>query len=78
MQEETIVVDMKKEEFSVKLKQYVTEMNMAYIDAIIKLCEDNGLEYEEVPNLIDAKTKMFIENEYREMNYLPRVATLPL
>ena len=78
MQEETIVVDMKREEFSVKLKTYVTEFNMAYIDAVIKLCEENGLDYDEVPNLIDANTKMYLENEYRDMNYLPRLATLPL
>lgn len=78
MMEETIEVSMKKDEFNIKLKLYVTEFQMGYIDAVVKLCEENGLEYDEVPSLIDAKTKMFIENEYREMNYLPRISTLPI
>lgn len=78
MEIEPFEFHMKKEEFNIKLKQYVTEFNMDYIDAVIKLCEEGGVEYEDVPKMIDARTKMFIENEYREMNYLPRVAQLPL
>jgi hypothetical protein len=78
MLEETVEIKMNKEEFNVKLQLYVTEYSMDYIDAVVKLCEESGLEYDEVPKLIDEKTKIFIENEYREMNYLPRLATLPL
>lgn len=75
---ETLEIPMKQEEFNVKLKQYVTEFSMAYIDAVIRLCEDNGLEYEDIPKLLDDRTKMYIESEFREMNYLPRISTLPL
>lgn len=75
---EPIEIPMTREEFNLKLNRYVGEFNMDYIDAVVKLCEEGGVEYEMVPKLIDDKTKMFIENEFRENNYLPKLATLPL
>jgi len=75
---EAVEIPMTKEEFNTKLTLYVGEFNMDYIDAVCKLCEEGGLEYEMVPKLIDARTKMYIENEFRENNYLPKLAQLPL
>jgi hypothetical protein len=73
-----IQTKMNIEDFNLKLKVLVSEENMPYIDAVCLLCEENELEYEDIPKYIDAKTKMYLENEYREMNYLPRISTLPL
>jgi len=73
-----IQTKMNIEDFNLKLKVLVSEENMPYIDAVCLLCEENELEYDDIAKYIDAKTKMYLENEYREMNYLPRISTLPL
>ena len=78
--EDTIEIQTKMnyEDFNLKLKVLVSEENMPYIDAVCKLCEEFELEYEDMPKYIDAVTKMYLENEYRQMNYLPRISQLPL
>jgi hypothetical protein len=48
------------------------------MDAIIDVCARHERELEDVAPLIDARMKMELENEFREMNYLPKIAQLPL
>ena len=58
------------------LVQAQEEMN--YIDAIVYFCEINSIDLESVPKLISKPLKEKIEADARELNFLPKVATLPI
>jgi hypothetical protein len=73
-----IEIPMKKEEFNVRLHRYVKQYDMEYIDAIIKLCEENEIEIDDVGFLLDERTKLVVEDEFRSMNMLPKINQLPL
>lgn len=73
-----IEIPMKKEEFNIRLHKYVTRYEMEYIDAIIKLCEENSIDIEDVGQLLDDRTKVIVESEFRNMNMLPKINQLPL
>lgn len=78
MKQEFVEFTLNREVFKVKLVEYTTELKMSYMDAIIQICEENNIEYEDVPQLIDANIKSALENEYREQNYLPKIRQLPI
>jgi hypothetical protein len=46
------------------------------MDAVLKYCEENFLEPEDIKNLINKTLKDKIENDMREANMLPKQATL--
>ena len=69
---------MKKEEFNVRLHKYVTNYQMEYIEAVIKLCEEIEIDIEDVGQLIDERTKVILEDEFRSMRMLPKINQLPL
>jgi hypothetical protein len=73
-----IEIPMKREEFNVKLHKYVKNYEMQYIDAIIQLCEENEIDIEDVGLMLDERTKLVVEDEFRSMNMLPKINQLPL
>ena len=73
-----IEIPMKKEEFNVRLQKYVTKYEMEYIDAILKLCEENEIDIDDVGLLLDERTKLVVEDEFRKMHMLPKINQLPL
>ena len=73
-----IEIPMKKEEFNIRLHKYVTNYEMEYIDAILKLCEENNIDIDDVGLLLDERTKVLVESEFRSMNMLPKINQLPL
>jgi hypothetical protein len=50
----------------------------SYMDAILDYCEKNEIEPDMVAPLISKPLKEKIEADARELNFLPRVATLPV
>ena len=55
-----------------------THEDMNYIDAIVSFCEINSIDVQSVPKLISKPLKEKLEADARELNFLPRVATLPI
>ena len=49
-----------------------------YMDAILEYCERHEMEPDAIAPLISKPLKEKIEADARELNFLPRVATLPI
>jgi len=74
--EELAVMTPKK--FAIKIEQIVSKGGITYMDAILDYCEKNQMEPDAVAPLISKPLKEKIEADARELNFLPRVATLPI
>ena len=63
-------------EFSLHIEQMVKEKKLSYMDAVLEYCRENFLEPDDVKSLINKSLKEKIEMDFRELNYLPKQATL--
>jgi hypothetical protein len=63
-------------EFSLFIEEMVKNKNLSYMDAVLEYCKENYLEPEDVAKLINKSLKDKIEMDFRELNYLPKQATL--
>jgi KaiC/GvpD/RAD55 family RecA-like ATPase len=63
-------------EFSLYIEQMVKDKRLSYMDAVLEYCKENYLEPEDVSSLINKSLKDKIEMDFRELNYLPKQATL--
>lgn len=66
--------------FSLHIEEMVYMLDISYIDAIVKYCEDTGLEVESAAKLVSGVLKSKIQLEGEELNFLPKskTAKLPL
>ena len=48
------------------------------MDAIIHYCEENDVDFDIVPKLISSSIKEKLQAEATNLNFLPRVGTLPI
>jgi hypothetical protein len=62
--------------FSLFIEEIVREKRISHMDAVLKYCEDNFIEPDEVKSLINKTLKDKIEVNMREANLLPKQATL--
>ena len=74
--EELAVMTPKK--FAIKIEELVKVGGVTYMDAILDYCEKNQMEPDAVAPLISKPLKEKIEADARELNFLPKVATLPI
>jgi|TARA_B100000900_G_C20169094_1_gene549054 hypothetical protein len=74
--EEITVMTPKK--FAIKIETIVAQGGVSYMDAILDYCEKNQMEPDSIAPLISKPLKEKIEADARELNFLPRVATLPI
>ena len=67
-------------EFTKEIEKLVVEKRMEYIDAVMYLCDKNGVDIETAASLIksNAKLKASIQVEAENLNYLPKTKQLPL
>jgi hypothetical protein len=63
-------------EFSLYIEMMVQEHKISHMDAVLKYCEDNMLEPADIASKINKSLKDKIELNMRELNYLPKQATL--
>lgn len=64
--------------FSLEIERVAKEKNINHIDAVIWYCEKNDLEPDSVSRLLTKGLKEKIEANARELNFLPKTATLPI
>ena len=69
---------MTPKKFAMKIEEIVSKGGITYMDAILDYCEKNQMEPDAVAPLISKPLKEKIEADARELNFLPRVATLPI
>lgn len=74
--EELAVMTPKK--FAMKIEEIVSKGGISYMDAILDYCEKHQMEPDAIAPLISKPLKEKIEADARELNFLPRVATLPI
>jgi len=76
--EELAVMTPKK--FAVIIEKMVGDASGAvtYMDAILEYCEKHQMEPDAIAPLISKPLKEKLEADARELNFLPRVATLPI
>ncbi len=62
--------------FSLHIEELAQKHRISHMDAVLKYCEENFLEPEDIKKLINKTLKDKIENDMREANMLPKQATL--
>ena len=64
--------------FSLEIEDIVKEKKITHMDAVLWYCSKNSIEPDKVSSLITKALKEKIENNARELNFLPRHAQLPI
>jgi hypothetical protein len=62
--------------FSLHIEELARLNKISHMDAVLKYCEDNFVEPDDIKNLINKTLKDKIENDMREANMLPKHAVL--
>ena len=62
--------------FSLHIEELARKNRINHMDAVLKYCEENYLEPDDIKSLINKPLKDKIENDMREANMLPKQATL--
>lgn len=64
--------------FSLHIEKLAKERRLSYMDAVLKYCEENFLEPDDIKHLINKTLKDKIEQDMMESNMLPKKATLDI
>jgi len=67
-------------EFAEEIEELVWQYDIDYIDAVMLYCERNNLEVETVASLVkgNANLKSRMQSDAENLNFLPKVARLPV
>ena len=69
---------MTPKKFSIAIEKTVKQSGISYMDALVDYCNKNQIEPEQIKPLITKSLKEKVEVDARNLNYLPKVATLPI
>ena len=69
---------MTPKKFSIAIEKTVKESGISYMDALVDYCSKNQIEPEQIKPLITKSLKEKVEVDARNLNFLPKVATLPI
>ena len=61
-----------KSKFTKLIETTVAELKIPYMDAIIKVCENNEIEIDDVKKFVSPVIKDKLEAEAMELNFLPK------
>ena len=61
-----------KSKFTKLIEKTVAELKIPYLDAIIKVCENNEIEMDDVRKFVSPVIKDKLEAEAMELNVLPK------
>ena len=61
-----------KSKFTKLIEKTVAELKIPYMDAIIKVCEANEIEIDDIKKFISPIIKDKLEAEAMELNFLPK------
>ena len=64
--------------FSLNIENIVKEKKITHMEAVLWYCKDQGIEPDTVSNLLTKGLKEKIEANARDLNFLPKVASLPI
>ena len=69
---------MTPKKFSMRIEKLAKDSDTSYLDALLDYCEKNSVEPEQIKPLITKSLKEKLVVNARELNFLPKVATLPI
>ena len=61
-----------KSKFTKLIEKTVADLKIPYMDAIIKVCETNDIELEDIRKFISPVIKDKLEAEAMDLNFLPK------
>ena len=61
-----------KSKFTKLIEKTVADLRILYMDAIIKVCETNDIEIEDIRKFISPVIKDKLEAEAMDLNFLPK------
>ena len=61
-----------KSKFTKLIESTVAEMKIPYMDAILRVCEKNDIEIEDIRKFISPVIRDKLEAEAMELNFLPK------
>jgi hypothetical protein len=61
-----------KSEFSKLVEKNVLDKKMSYMEAVLMVCEDHGIDPEDVRKFVSAPIQEKIEGEAMRLNLIPR------
>lgn len=64
--------------FSLHIEELAQKYRITHMEAVLKYCEENYLEPEDIKNLVNKTLKDKIQNDMRQVNMLPKQATLDI
>ena len=64
------------QDFSLFIELQVIEHKISHVDAILKFCEENYLEPDEVTKYVSPALMEKLKANFYELNYFPKVASL--
>jgi len=64
--------------FSLEIETLAIEKRITHMEAVLLYCSKQGIEPDTVSSLISKSLKEKIEANARELNFLPKLATLPI
>jgi hypothetical protein len=60
------------------IENIAASKRMSHLDAVLLFCETHSLEPSDISSKITKSLKAKIENDFRELNYLPKQAQLDM
>ena len=69
---------MTPKKFSIMIEKIAKDSGCNHMDAVIDYCEKNKIEPEQIKPLVTKSLKEKLEVNARELNFLPKFATLPI
>lgn len=67
-----------RKEFSLAIEERVTKYKMTYMEAILDICEDTGMEMSTVKRIMSDNIKSNLLEEAQRLNFIDAGGKLPL
>lgn len=65
-------------EFSLHIEQLAKDKNQTCLEAVLQYCEHHMIDPGDIASKISRSLKVKIEQDFRDLNYLPKQAQLDL
>lgn len=65
-------------EFSLHIEKFAIEKRLTHLDAVLKFCSDHMIDPSDIGSKINKSLKEKIEQNFRDLNYLPKKAQLDI
>lgn len=70
------VVALTTQQLSARVEKLVSRDHMTYLESIIHICDDTGIDAEDMAKIVTGSLREKLEAEAQRNNILPRINTL--